>query len=170
VPEVAQALPTVSADGRTVTIRVRSGYRFSPGPLGGGTPVTAATFRSTIERTFSRRGNLAGNGYLLLPQLVGGKAYANGKTTRLAGVSATGDTLTLHLTRPVPDLPQILASPIFSAVPDGTPLAWIFYPSSPSAGPLLPHPTDLTDPVAADPQTQPLLPLTAPAQLRRHGR
>ena len=50
-------MPTVSADGRTVTIRVRPGYRFSPGPLGGGTPVTAETFRYTIERTFSRQGH-----------------------------------------------------------------------------------------------------------------
>jgi DNA-binding SARP family transcriptional activator/ABC-type transport system substrate-binding protein len=143
VPEVAAAMPTVSADGRTVTIRVRSGYRFSPGPLGGGTPVTAETFRYTIERSFSRQGGLGGYGLLLLPQLIGGRAYANGKTSRLGGVSATGDILTLHLTRPVPDLPQILAAPIFSAVPDGTPLAWIFYPSSPSAGPYY-----LTQPIA----------------------
>jgi DNA-binding SARP family transcriptional activator/ABC-type transport system substrate-binding protein len=146
VPEVAAAMPTVSANGRTVTIHVRSGYRFSPGPLGGGTPVTAETFRYTIERSFSRQGNLGANGYLLLPQLVGGGAYANGRATRLAGVSASGDTLTLHLTRPAPDLPQILASPIFSAVPEGTPLAWVFYPSSPSAGPYY-----LTQPIALIP-------------------
>ena len=60
VPEVAAAMPTVSADGRTVTIRVRSGYRFSPGPLGGGTPVTAETFRYTIERSLLPPGDLAG--------------------------------------------------------------------------------------------------------------
>jgi DNA-binding SARP family transcriptional activator/ABC-type transport system substrate-binding protein len=142
VPEVAASLPTVSADGRTVTIRVRPGYRFSPGSQhGAGTPVTAETFRSTIERTFSP--GLDGNGYLLLPQLAGGQAYASGKSKRLSGVSAEGNTLTLHLTRPVPDLPQILATPIFSAVPDGTPHTWIFYPSSPSAGPYY-----LTQPLA----------------------
>lgn len=154
VPEVAAAMPAVSADGRTVTIRVRSGFRFSPGPLGGGTPVTAETFRYTIERSLSRQGHLAGNGYLLLPQLVDGGAYANGRTTRLAGVSASGDTLTLHLTRPAPDLPQILASPIFSAVPEGTPLAFVFYPSSPSAGPYY--------------LTQPLSPIQSQLILKRN--
>jgi ABC-type oligopeptide transport system substrate-binding subunit len=154
VPEVAAAMPIVSADGRTVTIRVRSGFRFSPGPLGGGTPVTAETFRYTIERTFSRQGQLGGNGYFLMPQLVGGEAYANGRTTRLAGVSASGQTLTLHFTRPTPDLPQILASPIFSAVPEGTPLAFVFYPSSPSAGPYY--------------LTQPLSPIQSQLILKRN--
>jgi DNA-binding SARP family transcriptional activator/ABC-type oligopeptide transport system substrate-binding subunit len=154
VPEVAAAMPTVAADGRTVTIRVRSGFRFSPGPLGGGTPVTAETFRYTIERSFSRRGQLGGNGYFLLPQLVGGGAYAKGTTTRLAGVSASGDTLTLHLTKPVADLPSILASPIFSAVPEGTPLAFVFYPSSPSAGPYY--------------LTQPLSPIQSQLILKRN--
>ena len=144
VPEVAAAMPSVSADGRTVTIRVRPGYRFSPGSQpGANTPVTAETFRSTIERAFSRQGRLAGNGYLLLPQLVGGHAYADGRTHHVAGLGADGDTLTLHLTRPVPDLPQILAAPIFSAVPQATPDTWVFYPSSPSAGPYY-----LTQPLA----------------------
>jgi DNA-binding SARP family transcriptional activator/ABC-type transport system substrate-binding protein len=133
-PEVAAAMPSLSADGRTVTIRVRSGYRFSPGrQRGAGTRVTAETFRSTIERAFSP--GLNASGYTLLPQLVGGHAYANGHTSRLAGVTASGDTLTLHLLKRVPDIAQILATPIFSAVPQGTPHRWIFYPSSPSAGP-----------------------------------
>jgi ABC-type transport system substrate-binding protein len=142
VPEVAAGMPAVSADGRIVTIRVRSGYRFSPGAQpGANTLVTAETFRSTIERSFSP--GLSGNGYVLLPELVGGHAYATGKAHRLSGVSANGDTLTLHFTRPVPDLPQILATPIFSVVPQGTPHTVVFYPSSPSAGPYY-----LTQPLA----------------------
>jgi YVTN family beta-propeller protein len=141
VPEVAAGMPSASADGRTVTIRVRPGFRFSPGPLGGNRPVTAETFRSTIERTFSP--GLNGSGYQLLPELVGGRAYANGTNGRLTGVSAHGDTIILHLTRPVPDLSQRLAAPIFSAVPAGTPHTLIYYPSSPSAGPYY-----LTQPIA----------------------
>jgi DNA-binding SARP family transcriptional activator/ABC-type oligopeptide transport system substrate-binding subunit len=142
VPEVAAGMPTVSTDGRTVTIRVRSGYRFSPGAQpGANTPVTAETFRSTIQRSFSP--GLSAAGYVLLPELVGGHAYATGNAHRLTGLSAKGDTLTLHLTRPVPDLPQILATPIFSVVPQGTPHTVVFYPSSPSAGPYY-----LTQPLA----------------------
>ena len=48
VPEVAGAMPTVSADGRTYTFTVRPGFRFSPPS---DAPVTAATFKHTIERT-----------------------------------------------------------------------------------------------------------------------
>ena len=171
VPEVAAAMPTVSADGRTVTIRVRSGFRFSPGPLGGGTA------RHSRNVPLHDRTQLLPSGATGWERVLPAAATRRwpglrrmGRTTRLAGVSASGDTLTLHLTKPVADLPSILASPIFSAVPEGTPLALVFYPSSPSAGPYyLTQPT-LSDPVAADPQAQPLLPRTAPAQLRRDRR
>jgi ABC-type oligopeptide transport system substrate-binding subunit len=40
-------MPTVSRDGRTYTFRVRGGFRFSPPS---NEPVTAATFRYSIER------------------------------------------------------------------------------------------------------------------------
>ena len=52
VPDVAQALPSVSADGRTYTFIVRPGFRFSPPS---GAPVTAVTFKHTIERALSPR-------------------------------------------------------------------------------------------------------------------
>ena len=143
VPEVAAAMPAVSADGRTVTIRVRSGYRFSPGPLGGGharhsrdVPLHDRTQPSPVRGTRRER----------LPPATATRRRPRlrqpEERRRLAGVSASGDTLTLHLTRPVPDLPQILASPIFSAVPEGTPLAFDLLPLQPVRRPLLPHPTD----------------------------
>ena len=49
-PEVAAAMPTVSADGRTYTFTIKPGYTFSPPS---DEPVTAETFRATIERTLS---------------------------------------------------------------------------------------------------------------------
>ena len=50
VPEVAQSLPARSADGRTYTFTIRSGFRFSPPST---EPVTAQTFKHTIERTLN---------------------------------------------------------------------------------------------------------------------
>ena len=50
VPEIAASMPTVSSDGRTYTIQVRRGFRFSPPS---NEPVTAETFRHTIERALS---------------------------------------------------------------------------------------------------------------------
>ncbi len=48
VPEVAQSLPTRSADGKRYTFTIRQGFRFSPPST---EAVTAQTFKDTIERT-----------------------------------------------------------------------------------------------------------------------
>ncbi len=50
VPEVAAAMPRVSADGRTYTFRIRRGFRFSPPS---NQEVTAETFKYSIERALS---------------------------------------------------------------------------------------------------------------------
>ena len=49
-PEVAQSLPARSPDGRTYTFKIRPGFRFSPPS---NEPVTAQTFKATIERTLN---------------------------------------------------------------------------------------------------------------------
>ena len=50
IPEVAQSLPAVSPDGRSYTFTIRPGFRFSPPS---NDPVTARTFKDTIERTLN---------------------------------------------------------------------------------------------------------------------
>src|SRR5262249_49577164 len=87
-PEVAQALPSVSADGRTYTFRVRAGFRFSPPS---GAPITAATFKHTIERVLNPR--LHSDASWLLGDVVGASAYLAGKSNHLAGVVADKDSL-----------------------------------------------------------------------------
>ena len=52
VPEVAEAVPTPTAGGRTYTFTIRPGFRFSPPSS---EPVTAATFKATIERVANPR-------------------------------------------------------------------------------------------------------------------
>ena len=47
VPYLAQALPTVSSDGKTYTLTLREGLKYSDG-----TPVKASDFPATIERDF----------------------------------------------------------------------------------------------------------------------
>lgn len=108
VPELANAPPAVSADGRVYTFHVRAGYRFSPPS---GRPVTAAAFERAIERDSGLLGDVAG-----------AAAYEAGRTRGIAGVSARGDRLTIRLTRPSPTLPARLSG-AFSvcAVPPNTP-------------------------------------------------
>ena len=127
VPDVAQGLPTVSADGRTYTFIVRPGFRFSTGA-----PVTAATFKHTIERALGP--SLGGYTPTYMGDIVGMPAFQARRTAHLAGVTASGDRLQIRLTAPSPDLPARIATLPFCAVPDDTPMTPQHQPI-PSAGP-----------------------------------
>jgi YVTN family beta-propeller protein len=129
-PEVAQSLPARSGDGKTYTFTIRSGFRFSPPS---NQPVTAQTFRDTIERTLNPRMHspIAGD----VADIAGAGAYMAGKSAHIAGVIAQGDRLTIHLTAPVPDFPARIAEPAFCAVPSNTPIEPGGVRLIPSAGP-----------------------------------
>jgi YVTN family beta-propeller protein len=129
VPDVAQALPSVSADGRTYTFIVRPGFRFSPQS---DAPVTAATFKHTIERALAPK--LQGYASGFMSDIVGMPAFQAGRTAHLAGVTASGDRLQIRLTARSPDLPARIATLAFCAVPDDTPMTAQHQPI-PSAGP-----------------------------------
>ena len=120
-----------SADGLTYRIRVRSGFRFSPPS---GASVTAETFRYSIERALSPRLGEFVPASDYLSEIEGFKAFRAGRTPHISGLSARGDTLTIRLTKRLPDLPSRLAMPFFSAVPEGTPMKVLRQPI-PSAGP-----------------------------------
>ena len=119
VPEVAQSLPKRSADGKTYTFTIRRGFRFSPPS---NEPVTAQTFKYAIERSLSPRmkGPALSNGFLA--GVVGERAYGAGRAPHIAGIVARGNTLTIRLTSPMPDLVSQLTMPFFCAVPIGTPI------------------------------------------------
>ena len=135
VPDAARALPTVSKDGRSYTFMVRTGMRFSPPS---NQPVTAQTFKHTLERSVDPRMKEAAAGgppgQMFLRDVVGAPAYMAGKTRHIAGVEAHGDRLTIHLTARAPDLPARLAISLFCAVPTDTPNRPGFG-ALPSAGP-----------------------------------
>ena len=116
--EVAQSLPARSGDGRTYTFRIRTGFRFSPPSS---QPVTAQTFKTSIERALNSRMH----SYFAprLGDIVGARAYMAGKTSHIAGVVADGDTLTIHLLAPAPDFLSRVALPAFCAVPSDTPIS-----------------------------------------------
>jgi YVTN family beta-propeller protein len=128
IPEVAQSLPARSRDGRTYTFTIRSGFRFSSN-----LPVTAQTFKYTIERTLNPRMHSPVAHYLT--DVVGAVPYMAGKTDHISGVVAEGDTLTIHLLRAVPDFPSRIALPAFCAVPPDMPIDPAGVRTFPSAGP-----------------------------------
>jgi YVTN family beta-propeller protein len=116
VPELAESLPKVSDRGRTYTFRIRRGVRFSPPS---GEPVTAQTLKYSIERSLN-------------PRM---RSPATGLVSELTGVTASGNTLTLRLSRPASDFPTRISLPFFCAVPLGTPIDPEGVRDVPSAGP-----------------------------------
>ena len=130
IPEVAQSLPTRSPDGRTYTFKIRPGFRFSPPS---NEPVTAQTFKDTIERTLNPTMHSPLAHYLA--DVVGAGAYMAGRARHIAGVIASGDSLTIRLLAPAPDFLSRIAEPAFCAVPSDTPVDPNGVRVIPAAGP-----------------------------------
>lgn len=130
VPEVAQSLPAVSADGKTYTFTIRKGFRFSPPS---NAPVTAQTFKDTIERSLNPK--MKSPVAYEFADIVGARAYMAGKAEHISGVIARADTLTIKLGAPAPDLPARVTEPAFCAVPPDTPIDPNGVRVIPSAGP-----------------------------------
>jgi ABC-type transport system substrate-binding protein len=118
VPDGAASY-SVSPDGRTYTFRIRSGLRFSPPS---GKPITAETFRASIERSMTPgfQSDAADTAFNYLSEVAGAQAFHDGKADHVAGLTATGDVVTIRLAKPDGALPAILSMIMYQAVPDGT--------------------------------------------------
>lgn len=97
VPDIAASMPSVSADGRVYTFRLRQGVKFTDGQ-----EVTASDFKYSFERATDPR--LAGSlpptqlpAGLFLNDIVGVMDKLEGKATEIEGVKAL-DPTTLEIT------------------------------------------------------------------------
>jgi ABC-type transport system substrate-binding protein/class 3 adenylate cyclase/predicted Ser/Thr protein kinase len=132
-PEVAAALPSVSTDGRTYTFPIRKGFRFSPPS---NEPVSAETFKSSIERALSPGLGPEAPAYGFLRDVVGANAFHAGNAQGISGIVARGNTLRIRLIAPAGDFLARLSMPFFAAVPIETPvLPGGVQTPIPSAGP-----------------------------------
>ena len=132
-PEIAAAQPVVSNGGRTYTFRIRRGFRFSPPS---NEPVTAETFRHTLERSLSPKNEFSA-GPFLAPDIAGEDAYRAGKAAHLSGVAAQGDRLAITLVKPAGDFLTRLSMFAFCPVPRSVPVHVEGFSAQPipSAGP-----------------------------------
>ncbi|MGW4163139.1 ABC transporter substrate-binding protein [Streptomyces sp. NPDC004788] len=117
VPDLAEAAPEVSADGRTYSIRLRSGLTFEDG-----TPITAKDVKYGIERSFAQD-VLSGGPVDLRDALDQGQNYQGPFKDRTStGLRSVGTpderTLVFRLAKPDSRFPYLLASGVTSPVPE----------------------------------------------------
>ena len=96
-PDLAASYPKVSPDGKTVTIKLRKGVKFSP-PVN--REATSADVKYAIERDFLPQ---VGNGYAgsYWKDLQGVGAFQAGKAKQISGLRTPDkQTLVMKLTRP----------------------------------------------------------------------
>jgi peptide/nickel transport system substrate-binding protein len=96
VPDLAESLPQVSSDGKTVTVKIKKGVKYSP-PFG--KVVTSRDVKYAVERGFF---NTVNNGYAgaYFGDIKGAKTgVAPG--TKISGITTPDDqTVVFHLTKP----------------------------------------------------------------------
>jgi peptide/nickel transport system substrate-binding protein len=116
IPALVQALPTVSADGLTYTMKLRPGLTYSDG-----TPVKASDFSHAIQRSIkiSWGGSSFFTGYIK-----GADDYGSGKATDISGIvsdDATG-SITITLSQAYGAFDNILAFSAAAPLPASTPM------------------------------------------------
>ena len=114
VPYLARALPAVSANGRTYTLFLRNGLKYSNGQ-----PVKASDFKATVERDFKL--DSPGAGYFY--NIVGADEARQTKGGTISGIVADDATgrITINLKTPQGDFANVLASEFAAPVPANAP-------------------------------------------------
>lgn len=118
IPGVAEALPEISADGKTYSFKLRKGLKYSDG-----TPVKASDFEHTVKRVL----NLESGGTYLFEGIAGATEYidAGDPDGDIAGIEADDKTgeVTIELTAPDGTFSNVLATSFAGLVPSDTPFA-----------------------------------------------
>jgi len=116
IPGLAEALPTVSADQKTYSLKLRSGLKYSDG-----TPVKASDFTYSIERACK---NSWGGKSFYTGNIQGAAEYDAGKATTISGIKTNDQTgeITITLTKAYGAFPNLIAFPSSALVPSTTPM------------------------------------------------
>ena len=128
IPGLAEALPKITDGGRTYTLTLRKGLKYSDG-----TPVKASDFAASVERMFK----LNSPGSPFYTDIVGAEAFAKTKQGGIPGIETddASGTIVIHLAKPRGTFSNELALPFAAPVPAGTPAEDLTAHPPPSTGP-----------------------------------
>jgi peptide/nickel transport system substrate-binding protein len=128
IPGLAKSLPKVSDGGRTYTLFLRKGLRYSDG-----TPVRASDFTFAVERMFK----LNSGGSYFYTDIVGAEKFAETKQGGIPGIEtddASGE-IVIHLTEPRGTFTNELGLMFVALLPPSTPIEDLSADPPPATGP-----------------------------------
>jgi peptide/nickel transport system substrate-binding protein len=128
IPGLAEAMPKIGDGGRTYTLTLRKGLRYSDGK-----PVKASDFAYAIERLFK----LNSPGSPFYTDIVGAEAFAKAKQGGIPGIETDDNSgrIVIHLVKPRGTFSNELALPFAAPVPAGTPAEDLTAHPPPATGP-----------------------------------
>jgi peptide/nickel transport system substrate-binding protein len=114
-PDLAEGPPDISDDGKTLTIKIRTGVKFSP-PVN--REVTSKDVKYAIERAFLTTVNGPYVG-AYMSDIAGVKAFQDGKADEISGITTPDDqTIVFKMSRPrAAIVAGALALPVSAPVP-----------------------------------------------------
>jgi peptide/nickel transport system substrate-binding protein len=130
VPALAQDMPDISADGKTYTLKLRPGLKYSNGK-----PVKASDFKYAIKRLFQ----IDSPGVGFFTNIVGADQFSKTKKGDISGIVANDSNgqITIKLVKPQGDFQNILGTIFAAPVPSGTPAKDQSTTPIPSTGPYM---------------------------------
>lgn len=128
VPGLAESLPKVTDGGKTYTLKLRKGLKYSDG-----TPVKASDFKASVERMFKL--NSSGSPYYTV--IAGAEEFQEGKAGEISGIEVDDKTgeIVIHLTAPQGTFSDLLALLFAAPVPADTPAKPASKTPIPATGP-----------------------------------
>ena len=128
VPGLAKALPEVSKDGKTYTLFLRKGLKYSDG-----TPVKASDFPFAVERLFK----MNSSGTFFYTDIVGAEQFQKTKRGGIPGIEADDKTgkIVIRLAKPRGTFTNELGLPFVALLPAGTPDEDLTADPPPATGP-----------------------------------
>jgi peptide/nickel transport system substrate-binding protein len=128
IPGLAESLPKITDGGRTYTLTLRKGLKYSDGK-----PVKASDFAASIDRLFE----LNSPGSPFYTDIAGAEEFAKTKQGGISGIEAddASGRIVIHLVKPRGTFSNELALPFAAPVPAGTPAEDLTAHPPPATGP-----------------------------------
>jgi peptide/nickel transport system substrate-binding protein len=128
VPGLAESLPKISNGGKTYTLTLRKGLKYSDG-----SPVKASDFASTVERLFK----ISSPGSFYYESIVGAEEFAKTKKGGIAGIKTDDKSgkIEIELTAPHGSFTNELAMLFVALLPADTPARNLTAGPPPATGP-----------------------------------